>query len=98
MSYGGSTSLLATSTQTYKWRNNPDTSYSLFVTRFGNASTTLESHWNPKKKVTIIITPQQDVDDSDADNQMDATPVRQKLNGMIVPFLITKNGKINISY
>ena len=39
-----------------------------------------------------------DINDDDSDEDADARPTKVKLPGFVVPYLITKQGKIIISY
>jgi len=62
----------------------------------------IESHWRPKKNITVIMQKPIDMDESDNDaeegGEVDTRPVKTKLLGFIVPSIITKSGKINVSY
>jgi hypothetical protein len=39
-----------------------------------------------------------DLDDGDGDDDSDMKPIKQKLPGLVIPSLITKNGVFIISY
>jgi hypothetical protein len=95
--YNGATTTLANSLISYKWRVATST-YSLFAANLRNATTTLESHWRPKKTKTIIMLKPQDLDDSDSDDAVDVRPTKVTLSGMVVPYITTQKGNLIIGY
>lgn len=58
----------------------------------------LEAHYRPKQDVTVIMTKPEDLDASEDDSQVDLRPVREKLPGLIAPYVETEKGQINIAY
>ena len=73
--------------------------YTTFAAHLKTATTILESHYRPKKDVTILMTKPTDLDDSEDDgDNVDARPIKQKLPGMVIPGLQTNHGSIVISY
>ncbi len=58
----------------------------------------IESHYRPKKNITVIMQKPIDLDDSDEDDDADARPVKTKLTGFVVPAIQTQLGKINVNY
>ena len=58
----------------------------------------VETHFRPKKNITVIMQKPIEDDDGDTDDEVDTRPVKTKLSGFIVPSLVTKNGKINVTY
>jgi len=62
----------------------------------------IESHYRPKKNITVIMQKPIDIDDSDNDaeegEEVDNRPVKTKLSGFILPILKTNQGKINVTY
>jgi pimeloyl-ACP methyl ester carboxylesterase len=95
--YNGVTTTLANSLISYKWRLATST-YSLFAANLRNATSTLESHWRPKKAKTIIMLKPQDLDDSDSDDAVDVRPAKITLSGMVVPYITTQKGNLIIGY
>jgi pimeloyl-ACP methyl ester carboxylesterase len=95
--YNGATTTLANSLISYKWRVATST-YSLFAANLHNATTTLESHWRPKKAKTIIMLKPQDLDDTDTDDAVDVRPTKITLPGMVIPYIVTQKGSIVIGY
>jgi len=96
--YNGATTTLSSAAVSYKWRINKDGLFSVFASRLNTASTTLESHYRPKKDKTIIMTKPQDLDDTDTDDNADTRPTKQTLPGMVVPYMMTGKGNLIINY
>lgn len=98
IAYNGATTMLKSSSVSYKWRLDKGGKYQLFASYLKTASTTLESHYRPKKNKTVIMTRPQDLDDSDSDDDSDMRPTRETLPGMVIPYITTKNGSLIIGY
>jgi len=97
IAYNGATTTLDASLS-YKWRQNKDGAYKLFVSHIKTNATTTESHYRPKKDVTVIMTKPQNLDDDDSDDGVDSRPVKQTLPGMIIPYLKTERGQVLMQY
>jgi hypothetical protein len=63
-----------------------------------NGDTVFESHYRPKKNVTIIMTKPIDLDDTESDDGVDARPSKTLAPGMVVPYVVTSDGKIIPKY
>jgi len=98
ISYNSATSTIASTTLSYKWRINRDGSYKLFASNLRTASTTLESHYRPKKDTTVIMTKPTDLADLDTDDDSDVRPIKQTLPGMVVPYVRTEERRVVISH
>lgn len=98
IAYNGATTTIASTTLSYKWRIIQNGTYKLFASHLRTIATSTESHYRPKKNITILMQKPTDLDDSDTDDDADTKPVKIKLPGMIVPSLITKNGSFIINY
>lgn len=99
VSYNGVAVDLNNTTLKYKWNNNKkDGAYKMFASHIRATSKILESHYRPKKDITIIMTKPQELNDSDEDDDCDKRPVREKLSGMVVPGLVTNQGNVNVNY
>lgn len=96
--YNGSTTTIATTTMKYKWNINKKGEYSMFAAYIKTGSTTLESHYRPRKNQTVIMTGSTDFDDSDSDDGCDNRSVKMKLQGLVIPGVQTSSGSINIVY
>lgn len=97
--YDGTDSyVLGTTTLKYKWAFNTDLSYKTLAAYLASGSTLLESHYRPKKGVTILTLPLTDLDDSDSDDTSDTRPVKLKLPGRVVPYMQTDKGRVLINY
>jgi hypothetical protein len=95
--YNGATTTLANSLVSYKWRVATST-YSLFAANLRNATSTLESHWRPKKNKTIVMLKPQDLDDTDSDDSVDVRPTKVTIAGMVLPYITTQKGGLIIGY
>jgi hypothetical protein len=98
LAYNGATTTLSSAALSYKWRLNRSNSFNVLASNLRTASTTLESHWRPKKNKTIIMTKPKDLDDSENDDDSDMRPTKLSLDGMVVPYMYTNNGSLIISY
>jgi hypothetical protein len=98
LSYNGNTTQLKNSLIKYKWNKSTGTSYALLAGFLQTQATTTESHFRPKKNLTILMTKPTDFDDSDDDGDVDTRPIRLKLPGLVIPQFITKNGILTVSY
>jgi len=97
VSYNGATSSIP-ATLRYKWNTKPDGTYKLFATYFATSTMVTETHYRPKKNITVIMQKPFDDDDSDTDDDVDNRPIKTKLQGFIIPSIITKRGAITVSY
>jgi len=97
ITYNGATSSIP-STLRYKWNTKPDGAYKLFATYFATSTMVIESHFRPKKNITVIMQKPIDDDDMDTDDDVDTRPVKTKLTGLIIPTIITNRAKLNVSY
>ena len=97
VSYNGVVTNIASTTAKYKWNQKTDSTYKLFASFIQTPSTSTESHFRPKKNLTIIMTKPTDFDDTDDDGDADVRPTRQKLPGLIIPSLITQKGSVYVS-
>jgi len=101
ISYNGATSSIP-ATLKYAWGMKNDGTYKKFVSTFSTSTVVIESHYRPKKNITVIMQKPIDMDDSDNDveegEEVDTRPVKTKIPGFIVPSIITKQGKINLIY
>lgn len=96
--YNGATTTFLGAGIFYKWRVDETDTYKLFATRMFNGDTVFESHYRPKKNVTIIMTKPIDLDDTESDDGVDARPSKTLAPGMVVPYVVTSDGKIIPKY
>ncbi|OGZ04702.1 MAG: hypothetical protein A2845_05415 [Candidatus Lloydbacteria bacterium RIFCSPHIGHO2_01_FULL_49_22] len=82
----------------YKWSMNKKGEYTMFAAYIKTATGIVESHYRPKKNQTIIMTKAQDFDDEDNDDECDKRATSSKVSGMVIPGLVTNQGKINVNY
>jgi len=97
ISYNGATTTIP-ATLKYKWTTKPDGSYKMFASTFATSTVLIESHYRPKKNQTLIMSTPIDLDDTDTDDDADMRPIKTKLQGFVIPSLVTKRGKINVNY
>jgi len=100
ISYNGVVTDLHDTIAKYNWSlSRKAAAYSMFATHLRTASSTIESHYRPKQSVTMLMSrPQELDDDRDDDNDADRRAIRQKLAGLVVPALVTRQGVVEIKY
>jgi pimeloyl-ACP methyl ester carboxylesterase len=100
ISYNGVVTNLYDTIAKYNWTlGRKDEIYRMFATNLHTASSTVESHYRPKQNITMIMTRPQELDDNrDDDNDADRRATKQKLAGLVIPALVTKQGVIEIKY
>jgi hypothetical protein len=96
ISYNGATTTLTNSILKYKW--NFKNGYLMLASFIQTGSTSIESHFRPKKNATILMVKPIDLDDRDSDDDCDTKPLKIMLIGTIIPFITTNSGKIIINY
>ncbi len=101
IAYNGATSSIP-ATLKYKWNTKQDGTYKLFASTFATSTVVIESHYRPKKNLTMIMQKPIDLSDNESDveegDEVDNRPVKTKLSGFVIPSLVTKHGKINVNY
>ncbi len=70
----------------------------MFASYLTTSSTSTEAHYRPKKSATIIMSTPVDLDESDADDGIDVRSTKVKLTGMVIPYLQTVKGQMNVGY
>ena len=98
VSYNGATTTLSDTSVSYKWRTDKNGLYKLFASHIKTSATSTESHYRPKKDLTVIMTKPADLDDDDIDDDVDSRPAKQKLLGMIIPSAVTGRGRVLVTY
>jgi hypothetical protein len=79
---------------TYKWSTNNKILASFVKTQ----NTAIETHYRPKKNLTVIMTKPIDLDDNDDGDDIDARPTKEKLAGIHLIELKVENGIIKTGY
>jgi pimeloyl-ACP methyl ester carboxylesterase len=97
IAYNGATTTLSGTSVSYKWRTDKNGSYKLFASYIKTIATSTESHYRPKKDLTVIMTKPKDIDDSEEDDS-DIRPIKQTLSGMVIPYIRTEEGRVIIGY
>ncbi|MFA6047643.1 MAG: right-handed parallel beta-helix repeat-containing protein [Parcubacteria group bacterium] len=99
ISYNGVKTDFSKSSLQYKWLLNwRKKNYVLFGSHIMAGDELLESHYLPKRNETWIMQRPRELDDDDNDDDAERRPVWKKLSGMVVPFIQTEQGKIEIKY
>ncbi|MBI5003711.1 hypothetical protein HZC00_01305 [Candidatus Kaiserbacteria bacterium] len=98
IAYNGATTTLSDTSVSYKWRTDKNGLYKLFAAHIKTNATSTESHYRPKKDQTVVMTKPHDLDDTDEDDDVDSRSVKQRLPGMIIPYLRTEEGRVIIGY
>ncbi len=95
----GAVENLGTTTLKYKWANNKTTgAYTMFASTFSTSTIVIESHYRPKKNITVLMNKPIELDDDENDDEVDVRPIKTKLPGFVVPSIMTKRGKMNVTY
>lgn len=98
LSYDGVTTPLS-ATIKYKWvYNEKKNTYQMLASYIKVDTKVFESHYRPKKDITVIMQKPQDLDESETDDEVDARPMKEKLPGMVVPGIVTEKGKVKMIY
>ncbi len=83
----------------YKWRKEKDvSSYKLFASHIRAEDMAVEAHFRPKKNITLLMVRPLALDDGEDDGETDQRPVKQKLPGLVIPYLETGEGELKIAY
>jgi len=83
----------------YKWLLNWwNSKYIIFAAHIRTASSILESHYFPVKNQTWIMENPNELADDNSDDNSGKRPVRKKMQGMVIPAIITNKGEIKINY
>jgi hypothetical protein len=98
LAYNGATTTIPAASLSYKWSVGKNSSYQVFASYLRTASSSLESHYRPKKDKTNIMTKPRELNDSEDDDDSDMRPKRQSVPGMVVPYMATEKGSLIISY
>jgi len=98
ISYNGEVHNFGTTTLKYKWNMKQDGTYKMFASTFSTSTVVIESHYRPKKNITVLMNKPIDLDDDENDDEVDVRPIKTKLQGFVIPSITTKNGKINVVY
>lgn len=99
VSYDGIKTEFSKSLLQYKWFLDwRKKKYLLFGSHIAVDSEHLESHYFPRRNETWIMEKPQELDDANNDDAAERRPVWKKISGMIVPYLQTSQGKIEIKY
>ena len=86
---------------TYKWNilgTGVSTTIKTLASFVKTSSTSVETHYRPKKDETIIMTIPIDLDDNDSDDDCDLRPTREKLEGAHIIKLRIADGKVSVGY
>jgi pimeloyl-ACP methyl ester carboxylesterase len=97
MEYNGVVTAVPETVLRYRWLQKKDRYY-LFAAYAKTIGQRLETHYRPRQDVTILMTRPEDLNDEDDDSRIDMRPTRERLPGWVVPYLETKEGKVNIKY
>jgi hypothetical protein len=97
MEYNGAVTAVPETVLRYRWLQKKDR-YHLFAAYAKTIGQRLEAHYRPRQDVTILMTRPEDLNDEDDDSRIDMRPTRERLPGLVVPYLETKEGKVNIKY
>ncbi len=99
ISYDGQVTKLSDTAFRYKWvYNEKEKKYLILASFFRSGEMKVESHYRPKKDVTVIMEKPEELDEEEDDDRVDTRPMKKELSGLVVPFMQTGQGKVKISY
>lgn len=99
LAYDGMKTDTQDTTVQYKWLLDwRKQKYRLFASHLRTGGSALESHYFPKRDETWIMERPRELGDDNRDDDAAWRPKRMKLTGMVVPYLETDGGAVNISY
>lgn len=98
IAYNGVESAFAKNLAQYKWQLNKKNQYTQTATHFDLENTRLESHYLLKKDQTWLMEKPKELGDDASDDNSELRPVKTKLPGMVIPGMITEQGKIKVIY
>lgn len=99
LSYNGVLTNLKNTKLRYLWiYDGKKAKYQMFATNLRTPSDMVESHYQPKQDVTIIMSKPQELKENEDDSYADKRPIKQKLSGLVIPEFVTKQGVVSIKY
>jgi hypothetical protein len=94
IAYNGATTTLGTTTLSYKWKLTASSSYQMLAAHVATPAAAVESHYRPKKNMTVIMTRPKDLDEGEVDTEVDIRAQREKLPGIYIPIVETHRGNL----
>lgn len=82
----------------YQWQMNRKNQYQKLASSLRTGDTRLESRYIPRTNETWIMERPEELDDDEGDDESEEGPVRQKLPGLVVPYLKTSQGQVLVQY
>lgn len=96
--YNGSTTTIATTTLKYQWEKNKKGEYVMFSSSITTGATTTEARYRSREDMTVVTTRQRDGEHEVDEERDDVQSHKQKLLGMLILGVHTKEGSINVNY
>lgn len=82
----------------YKWQVDKRNQYQQLASSLKVGKYGLESHYVSRKNETWIMERSRDLGDDDRDDESERRPIQKKLPGLVVPYMQTGRGEIEIKY
>lgn len=99
LSYDGNVVPVTDTSLKYKWLiDKRQGTYKMLAAHLGSEGSKVESHYSPKNNMTFIMEKPEDLDDSDSDELFSGRTIKQKLVGIVVPYIQTEEGGVKIKY
>ncbi len=99
LSYNGVATAFHAASVDYKWAVDKRTDkYRIFASYLRSGTARLESYYQLKKDVTLIMQKSEDLDDEENDDRAEKRTAKEVLPGMVVPYLQTNSGAVDIKY
>jgi pimeloyl-ACP methyl ester carboxylesterase len=98
LGYDDNETVLTEALAQYQWQIDRSAKYRKLASSLKTGSTRLETRYIPWTDETWIMERPQDLGDAERDDESERRPVKQKLPGLVVPYLLTKQGIVDIKY
>ena len=98
ISYNGNILPINNGILQYKWAQNWKKKYLFFASHINTDSMRLESHYFPNKNETWLMEQLMELVDDESDDEFTKRTVWKKMQGMIIPSIMTDEGKLKINY
>ena len=97
ISQGGGVTTTVEAEIAYKWKKEKN-KLKMMAAKIETGDSKTETHYRPKRNVTIVMTKPEDLDDRDDDDDCERRATMDILSGLVIPGIQTNQGKINIYY
>jgi hypothetical protein len=98
LGYDESDTVLTDTFAQYKWQIDRKNQYRQLASQLKVRDGRLESLYVPRTNETWIMERPQDIEDDERDDESERRPIKKKLPGLVVPYVQTLQGVMEIKY